>query len=439
MSFTVRIVRTGSTLFTFATPTPFVEPKHDYEFDTFQPPRPIAVNKTWTIEGILYGASETLCNNAWGNLVAILENGAAYPDGVEFVRDSTVFESISASSGYSLFKIDQIHSPRSEQPANQWRNEMRFSIRVTGRKRLAGLYSIGNISKITQVDSYAYGESGLLIRTLSGEVEVSSGSAYSVAQQLGITPLPSSSFGYVTNGPGGVNVEKVDLADRVARFTCVIQQNAEPLPANVGPSYSKHVSTVQRDGEITVTTTASAVGAGALAAVQGAQPGGDLFSKTIGQDSKHLTATAVYVQRKQDTNLGSVVMHQTFTTKGGGVQIRWTRRTNNRKPVKHVLPRTEVVISELVHIQMIGSPGLPQFKFPAPVTGLAEDRDAMAFEPWPRLVSYGATRANDTWEAGLRRSYSAASLADAREALGQASFAPGQGSDVSSEIDRQAT
>ena len=430
MSFEVRLVRGGQPFFTFGSHTPFLEPEHQYDHNQMEPPRLVSVTKTWTVDGRLYGSSEAEVIALWTALTKALEDPTQYPEGAELLRDGTVVEAISAALGYRHFRIEHLGAPRIERA---WRAELRFVTKISGVRVFPGLGANSKVSKLTLNESWAYTEAGLLTKTLSGELEVITGEKASlVARTLGLK-LPGQSFGFVTAGPEGVNTEQLDQADLTARFTSIIQEAGAPLPSGVGPSYSRSLHVTRSSGETMTTTTVTATGPGAEAAVRRERPQA-VLSESVTVDAFRRTATAVYVQEKLD--LGRLLRTHRFTTRGGGRPIRFTRRTGGRLPAKHVLPRAEVEVQEEIQVEILGSPGIADFAVPAPPAGLDEDTSELAFAPFPTRVALGATRAQDRWVMGVRRVYRAESLGEVLDGISRAVVAPGAGSNPEREAAR---
>ena len=419
MSFDVRLTRGGQPFFAFGSHTPFLEPEHKYEHNPTEPPRLVAITKTWAVDGRLYGASEAEVLGLWATLTKALENPDQYPEGAELVRDGTVVEAISSATGYRGFRIEHLTAPRIERA---WRTELRFVARISGIRVFP---SIGgntpDVTKLTLNESWAYSENGLLTKTLSGELEVVTGaSATAAARKLGLV-LPGPTFGFITRGPEGVDVERLDQTDLKARFKSIVQETGAPLPGDVAPSYSRSLHVTRSNGETMTTTTVSATGPGAEAAVRGERPSGAL-SETVTVDPFRRTATAVYVQEKLDG--GRVLRTHRFTTRGGGRPIRYTRRTGGRAPAKHVLPRAEVEVQEEITVEVTGTPGTDEFKVPTPAPGLDEDTSELSFSPLPTCVAIGATRAADKWVMGVRRVYRAETLGEVLDPVGKSIVVP---------------
>ncbi len=431
MTFEVRLTKGGQPLFVFGSHTPFLEPEHKYDFNPVEPPQLVAITKTWTIDGHLYGASETEVMTLWSQLTGALETPAQYPEGVELVRDGTVVEAISPAAGYRRFKIEQLSAPRIER---QWRVELRFLTRISGVKVFPLLG--GNspqVSKLVLNESWAYSEAGLLTKTLTGDLEVVTGaSASAVARTLGLT-LPGPTFGFVTRGPEGVDVDKLDQTDLKARFKSIVQEAGAALASGVAPSYSRSLHVTKTNGETMTTTTATATGPGAEAAVRAERPGGTL-SETVTVDPFRRSATAVYVQEKLDG--GRVLRVHRFSTRGGGRPIRYTRRTGGRSPAKHVLPRADVEVKEEISVEVTGTPAINDFAIPMPPAGLDEDTSELAFDPFPTRTVIGATRAADKWVMHIRRVFRAEALGDVMDDMTRSIIAPGSSSNPYKEAQR---
>ncbi len=431
MSYEVRLTRGGTSVFTFGSHTPFVEPEHSYEHDQNEPPRLVSIAKTWTIEGRLYGANEAEVVSQWTALTKALEDPAQAPDGVELLRDGTVVEAITPAWGFGRFRVEQLAAPRVERA---WRTELHFVTRISGVKALGGAGSnpSAKVSKLTQTESWAYGESGLLTKTLSGEVEVVKGAkATELARTLGLK-LPGPHFAFVTRGPEGVNVERLDEADSRARFTSIVQESGASLPSGVAPSFGRAVHVTRSNGEALTTITVNASGPGAEAAVRREKPSGTL-TESVTVDPHKRSAVAVYVTSRLDG--GRLLRTHRLTTRGGGRPIRYTRRTGGRPPAKHVLPRAEVEIQEEIQVEVTGTPGLNDWQLPAPLGGLDEDTSELSFAPFPTRVVIGATRAADKWLMGVRRVYRAPALGETVDEMARSVMAPG----ASSNPQREAT
>lgn len=268
---------------------PFVVPDHSYEYDLSLPPRLVAIDKLWTLEGVLYGNDAAALSTAWEALKAKIEDLKNYPDGIELLGDGTVFESISVKGGYDDWRIERLVSPKTDL---QWRGELRFTLKILGRRRIPGLTS--PITKFTQTETWAYDEAGLLTRTLAGELEVASGSATAQARTLGLK-VPDNTFGVVTNGPEGVDVERLDPADLKARYTSTIKQSGTPLPDGCAPNFTVDVETSVQNGLQTTSTRVHATGTGALAAVQSHLAPGWVH-ETVSQDANTRSAQGVFIE-----------------------------------------------------------------------------------------------------------------------------------------------
>lgn len=412
MSYTARLVRGGSAVYAFTT-TPFTEPKHTPEWDTQEPPILAALAKSHTLTGILVGASETATVAAWDALKAVLEvSGANQIDGVELLRSGTVVDSITVAGGYQGFKWEVLEAPKSDL---QWRGEMRFTLRISGRKRFStGAGGLGaTVSRLDQHESWSYDETGLLTRSLAGEVETTSGSAVAIARTIFLS-LPSSSFGRVTNGPEGVDVERLDLDDTQARYTSTIREVGRTLPAAVGPSFSVERTVAVEGGETVTTTTIRARGTGAEAAVLSKIPAGSLASSKITVDEWQREASGTFVVRSASNGATTqIVRTHRFELSGGGRRISWTLRTGNRAPLKHVGPYEPVNVAEEIGLENSGADGA-NFTPPSPLDGLAEDTSASRTSG-PARVQIGADRSGDRWALQISRRYTAP---DASTALG---------------------
>jgi hypothetical protein len=431
VSFDVRLTRGGQPFFTFGSHTPFLEPEHRYDHNETEPPRLVSVTKTWTVDGRLYGASEAEVLAAWTALTKALEDPAQYPEAAELRRDGVVVEAISPATGYRRFRIEHLSAPRIERA---WRTELRFVAKISGVRVFPAFGSTNSpVSKLTLSESWAYAETGLLTRTLTGELEVVTGAkASAVARTLGLK-IPGPNFGFVTRGPEGVDVERLDEADLKARFTSIVQEAGAPLPTGVAPSYARTLHVTRSNGETLSTVTANASGPGAEAAVRAEKPAGTL-TESVTVDPFRRTATAVYVTSKLEG--GRLLRSHRFSTRGGGRPIRYTRRTGGRLPAKHVLQRAEVEIQEEISIEVTGTPGMQDFTLPAPLAGVDEDTSELSFSPFPTRVVLGATRAADKWVMGVRRVYRAHSLGDTLDDMGRSVIAPGAGSNPEREAAR---
>lgn len=434
MSYTVRLRKSAATVYTFTSPTPFVAPVHAYEHDDSEPPRLAVLAKTWVLQGVLYAASEALAVAAWDGLKALLDVPASIPDGVQLLRGATLVDSIATEDGYEAVKVETLESPRTDL---QWRGEMAFSLRVTGRKRFTTTTtSAGVISKISTQETWAYDEAGLLTRTLTGELEAASGSAVAIARTLGLA-LPGGDYAYETNGPDGVDVERLDLADRRARFTSRVRQAGATLPGGVGPSFSKRTSVSRGGGSVVTTVSATARGTGAEAAVRAARPSGQLAAEEVDVDPFGRSASATYVSREPDTGAPILKFHR-LSTRGGGRPRAWSRMSGGRPPILHVLSFGPVELEEECLIELVGNaPGTDSYKFPGPVPGLVEDTSKMSFDG-PTRIAVGASRSQDVWQMRLVRGYVGASLPEVLAAASKQALAPGSGSTPTAEAARQA-
>jgi hypothetical protein len=419
--FQVRFVRAKAEHYVFET-APFVVPDHTFEYDLSVPPRLVAIVKTWTLEGLLHGGSAK-----WDTLKARIEDPQSYPDGIELLRDGNVFESISVGGGYNDWRIDRLTSPKTDM---QWRGELRFTLKVVGRRRIPGLNS--PITKFTQTEHWSYDEAGLLTRTLAGELEVAEGSATAQARTFGLK-LPGTTFGFVTNGPEGVDVERLDPADLKARYTSSIRESGAALPDGCAPNFTLDVETAVRDGVQVTTTRVHAVGTGALAAVQ-AHLGPGRLHEAVSHDAHTRAAQGVSVEAKPAIGDQLLRLHR-FSVSGGNRPIAFTRRTGGRAPVDHTLAFTPVTVIETIEVVTWGKPATTTIKLPSPVAGLTEDRDAWHLVGPERTV-IGRDETADEWATHVTRVYRAASLTNVFTPVLQSVIAPGAGTSLEDEITR---
>ncbi|HZV02575.1 MAG TPA: hypothetical protein VFF73_38065 [Planctomycetota bacterium] len=426
MTFQVRFVKANAPLYAFDT-APFVVPDHTYEYDLSLPPRLIAIDKLWTLEGVLYGNGAAAVSAAWDALKAKIEDPKNYPDGIELVRDGTVFESISVAGGYDDWRIQRLASPKTDL---QWRGELRFTLKILGRRRIPGLTS--PITKFTQTETWAYDEAGLLTRTLAGELEVASGSATAQARTFGLK-VPDNTFGVVTNGPEGVDVERLDPADLKARYTSTIKQSGTPLPDGCAPNFTVDVETSVQNGLQTTTTRVHATGTGALAAVQSHLAPGRVH-ETVSQDANTRSAQGVFVEVRPASG-NQLLRLQRFSVSGGNRPIAFTRRTGGRPPADHTLAYTAVTVIETIELVTWGKPATASIMLPSPVTGLPEDRDAWHLVG-PERTLIGKDATSDEWTTHVTRVYRAASLANLFTPVLQSISVPGAGTSLDDEITR---
>jgi hypothetical protein len=426
MTFTVRFVKAGAEHYAFES-APFVAPDHVYEYDLSIPPHLVAIVKTWTLEGVLYGRGGTAVAAAFDALNAKIEDPRNYPDGIELLKDGVSLESISVASGYDDWRIDRLSSPQTDL---QWRGELRFTIKVTARRRIPGLTS--PVTKFTQTETFTYDEAGLLTRTLAGELEVANGSAVAQARTLGLK-LPGNTFGFVSNGPEGVDVERLDPQDLKARYSSTIKESGTPLPDGCAPNFTLEVETQTRDGVQVTTTRVHAAGTGALAAVQSHLAPGRLH-EAVSQDANARTAQGVFVETKAAQGDQVLKLHR-FSVSGGKQPIAFTRRTGGRPPADHLLPFTPVTVIEAIEVVTWGKPATLSIKLPSPVAGLAEDRDAWHLVG-PERTAIGKDDSADEWTTHVTRVYRAPSLTNLFTPILQSVGVPGQGTTLDAEIAR---
>lgn len=435
MSITVRLVggTPVATVYTFE--AVFTEPTHGLEHDDQEPPIVVAITKTYSLTGILYGASETATIAAWDELKAVLEaSGSSQIKGIEVVRNSTVADSITTAGGYEGLRVVKFTSPKSDL---QWRGEMRFGLEITGRKRFAsGVSGLGpTVSRLTQQESWTYDESGLLTRSLTGEVQTTSGSAVAIARTIFLS-LPSASFAYVTAGPEGVDVTREDLADRTATFTSTIRESGAALPGLVGPSFSFSTETSVANGDTVTTIRIQAVGPGAEAAVRSRAPAG-VTASTITVEPHGRSAVGHFVVKK--TSSAGQVKTRRFAVSGGGRARTFTKRSRGRAPVPHVGSYEPGEIVETIHLEKTGSGG--DFSLPAPLDGVDEDTAGLRMSG-PNKESPGKDKSGDLWSLDVQRVYKIADTSQAYlkilEAVGAVSTAPTE-TGPQNEIRRQGT
>ena len=418
MTYTARFMKKGAEHFAFET-TPFVAPDHTYEYDLFLPPNLVAVVKAWTLEGTAYGA-------AWDALKAKIEDPKNFPDGIELLRGGTVLESITIAGGYDDWRIERLTSPKTDL---QWRGEHRFTLRVVGRRRFA---TQDKVSSLKQTETWSYDEAGLLTRTLAGEIEVTDGSATDQARKLGLK-IPGKTFGFVTNGPEGLDVERLDPSDRKARFTSTIRESGLALPDGVAPNFTLEVETTVRDGIQVTTTRVHGAGTGALAAVQAHLAPGR-HHESIGADAHTRTAQGVFVEQRPASGDQLLRLHR-FSVSGGNRPMAFTRRTGGRTPAPHTLSFTAVDVIEAIEVLTWGKPATTLIKLPSPVTGLTEDRDAWRLAG-PDRTTIGKDETADEWTTRVTRVYRATSLANVFTPVLQSVIAPGAGTTLEDEITR---
>lgn len=439
MSYSVRLrsydddAEEWGTAYVFAV-NPFLSPAISYEHDDQEPPRRSASRVTWKITAKLYGADEEAVKDAWLELRAAIESSTSPVQGAQLLHGETVIEEVSPEGGYDEFKVESLGSPESDP---QWTAEMVAVIVVSAIKRIETGTTGSTIAELKQTLTYSYGEEGLVTKTLEGEVSATSGnSAETIARTLGLE-LPSTSFAYVTRGPEGVDVEVLDRADRKAHFTSTVRESGRVLPGGVGPGFSVDVETITVDGEEITTTTVTAEGPEAVAAVKGRRPSGKL-SETQRQNDWRRTAGAVYVTRKTSPT-ATPLKRRAFTTSGGGRAITWTRRTGGRKPIKHLGSFAPVTIDETITLERTGSPErlLTDQIIPAPLdkVNAPEDTSGFRLEGGPDLVEKGKDASGDRWQIKIHRRYAAADFYQAFIAVAQASIAQ----DFSSTINREVS
>jgi hypothetical protein len=434
MSFSVVLLKGSSPVYTFGSHTPFFAPVYDYVFDGFTPPRLVEVRRAFSIEGVIYTATEAEAKTKYDALLAVIEDADNYPDGLQLLQDTTPVVDIRSSTGHSYFQIEQLALEKSD---HQWRGELRFTCKITAVKRNTRVIegTSTSISGLTLRESWSYDEAGLLTQTLTGQITTFGASATAAAGAFGLD-LPGPSFGYVTNGPKGCDVEQLDEGDTKASFASTIRQVGRPLPDGVGPSFKVSTETTITNGEKVVTTTVTAQGPGAVDAVAAQLPSGAELSR---QESEPFgrTASAVYVKRQPAS--GDVILrsHQ-FTATGGDRSTKWTKRSGGRSPLRHKGLFEVVEVEESISVEIVGIPALPRFKYPPPVAALDEDRSRFKMTG-PYVVQLGSTLAGHRWALDVRRVYFAKDFKSALAALSLASFsARASASLISTTPDKEA-
>lgn len=435
MSFTVRLMRQGTPVYVFATPTPFVVPDHTAEFNDQIVPRLTAVVKTWNIEGVLFG-NETSVATQYDTLVAAIENSGSYPDGIQLLRGTSqsgvIIGDLSTSAGWLLFKIEKLTIHKSPLI---FRGELRFTMRVTAKKFFLPGELVSNISSLKLTESWSYAASGLLTHTLQGELEVQSGSAVAAARSLvpQIFTIPGATFAFETKGPEGADIEKLARADNKARFRSTIRESGDTLPSGVGPDFSIRTTTSQSNGEVSASIAVSAVGPGAEAAVRAAKPTGASF-ESVSVDTFRRTASAIYTTTTKE---GKLLRLHEFTTRGGGKGIAFSRLTGDRPPAEHRLARGPCEIIETIRVEVTGTPSMDDFLLPEPVAGLDEDTDAATYT-LPTRVKIGRDRSTDEWTMQARRVYRSADSVSIPSEVGDAIFRPRQSVTPTREFSKKA-
>lgn len=403
MSYTLTLLHGSTVLYTLPVTT-FFQPKSSPVYDNYEPPTIVGIDKLWTIRGSLKSTSETNTATAWTTLRGFIEGtGTNQVNGAQLKQGTNLIEDLSTNGTYVQVKIESFECDPSPRPERGWHSEVGYVIKITGRRRLV------NVRTLEETDVFSYSPEGLLTRTLTGTIETQSGtSATTQAQTLGLS-LPGATYAYITNGPGGVNTEKLDLSDTRVRFISSYAQSGSALPSGVSPEFSVKVEKTTTKGEMLTVTTVTASGSGAAAAVAAQKPSGDLFSQAVTSDAFRLTAAAVYVQ-KQAAQPGRMLMLWAFSISGGQPGASATERTGGRQAALHVLPATPVRIRETVSVQVWGSPQDNDFTMPDAlnIDGVLLDGGSQV-DPGHR-VEIGVTRAQDRWQAGCVRNYVAASV-----------------------------
>lgn len=401
MSYSV-VLRSGDAdILTLGSVGPLVAPNYDFEHDERSPPRTVSITKTLTIVGVYLGIASAI-EASFAALDAALSDTANPIDEIVFKRNAVVIDRIGNNSLYTEFKILSVSESTQDDLRYRWQARLGLTLVASGRQVLD---LSGDPISLQFSDSYNYSPSGLLTRTRSGQVQTVAGtSAEAVARTKGLT-LPSSLFGYLTNGPEGVDVVIEDENDTIASFTSVIQESGEDLPADVSPAYVLSTTVDTVDGESITTVVVQAEGIGSEAAVDAARPSGTTSeSKTVGPHQR--SASAVYTTRSLARGL-KLRQTRTFSITGGGRGVRFTQRTGNRPPVKHILPFREVQVLERVTIRVFGTVGTLTFSLPDALD-LPQD-GATEWPQSPTRVVIGKDRNGDEWSAIATRRYLTAS------------------------------
>lgn len=399
---TVRLLTDSTEVYSFPA-MPFVTPELKPEWSTAEPSLVTALTKTHTIEGILYG-NERSTGTAWATLVAALAvSGSSQINGVELRRDGTVVDSIKIADGWKALRWDDLRAAKSD---GQWRGELRFSLKISGRKRFAiAGYPDPSVSAFDARLSWAYSEAGLLTQTYEGTLETADGtSAVAVARLCGLD-LPDSTYGWVTKGPEGVDVERLDEADSRASFRSIVRGTGDALPSGVGPSFTVLTEETTVDGETTTTVTVTASGIGAEDAVRAQIPPGSLASSKISTDNQR-NARGVFVSKGTDDDpVASATKTHRFKIRGGGRPILWSERTGGRAPVRHYGSFKPSEITETIVLEQSGADGA-NFTVPAPLDGVEQDYNASEPGVAERIVR-GADPSGDRWRLEITRVYRA--------------------------------
>lgn len=440
MSYSVRLRRRNDsdtdweTVYEFAV-NPFLSPSITYEHDDQEPPLVSASKVTWKLTAKLLGSDEEAVKDAWLELRAAIEAVDTPAQGVQLLHNGTVVEEVSSEGGYDECKIESLGSPESDQ---QWTTEVVAVVVVSGVKRVDTGGLGGGISLLTQTLSYSYGESGLVTKTLDGEVTVTTGfSAEEIARTLGLE-LPSTSFAYVTRGPEGVDVEILNRADTKAHFTSVVRESGKVLPGGVGPSFSVEVETVTIDGIDVVTTKVDAEGPEAVAAVKSKRPSSRV-AETQRYNEYARTASAVYIQKK--TAIGANVMkRRSFTTSGGGRITTWSVRNGGRKPTRHYGSFAPVIVDEVLTLERTGGPDLllTALYLPDAITadGLEEDIGGFRVDGAPDMIEKGKDASGDRYQIRVHRRYTADGFPAAFAAVAASSLLPQFNTSVNLAVER---
>ena len=426
MAYSVQIRRSGSTVYTFAAPTPFVSGRRELEHDTFEVPRITGIFVRWSVECVIRG-SETTLPGLWTAFKAAIETPTTAPDGIRLVQGSgpsaVVVDSVAKEDGFYEWKIEAVELDRAKD-LKQWRSEIRFTLQVSGRKRFVSVVigAIANLANLTETKTWGYNEAGLASITLAGELEVTTGSAVATARLLAQAqlPLPGLAWRYETAGPEGTDVEQLDLGDRKASFRSTIRELGLPAPSNVGPGFSVTVTEEIVDGEQTLTTTVEAEGPGASDAVNKYRPSGVHYEKTSDNQFTR-RSSGVFVEKAIPDARSSL----RFDVLGGGQDLLWHPRTGGLTPAKHVSPFGIVTIKEEFTVEAYGQPAAEKFNVPPSLADgkvIFQIGSGTSMSP-PVLVTRGVSVDSDRYAQTFRRTYNATSFASAASAIFKAVLA----------------
>ena len=407
MAYTIELLGASSPYpYEIGSVTPFISPSWVPEYDSSVPRNLVAFVKTWTISGVLVADTEENTAAAYTAFAAAVEPTRANPiTGVVLKRDGNIVDVLATSVGGGTYESVVLNVASMDgSDSRTWRSRLPFTLTVSARK----LQADNGIAKEERRDDYSYDEAGLVTITRTGTLETSGTGAEAKARTRALTNPDSNTYRFVTAGPENINVSKLDIDDRKAAYLCVLQQRGDTIPANVGPSFSKTTSTVTRRRDQVVTTTATARGPDATAAVQGAEPSVGVVSDTLIVDPYSRFAQARYIQ---SLPLGDRMVTRAFVVTGGASPITWSPRDRGRPPAKHVMGRLPYVVQEVATVEATGAAPEGLLDFPAPIPTLEEDESARVVTP-PVRVAEGQSQDSDRWQASIRRTYVMAEAVD---------------------------